>query len=81
MVRPYPWRGAKAVGKEALLAGGKILTDIADKISPDVSTGDIVSIHMTESSTNLIIKLRRSGRKRTKRASRYKAKTKRHKLT
>jgi hypothetical protein len=68
MVRPF-LRVAKAVGREALRSGGNILTDIAEKKSPDVSTRDIVSKHVTESSQNLISKLRGRGRKRTRVAS------------
>jgi hypothetical protein len=48
-VRPLLWSGAKilgkatvkALGREALRTGGRILSDIADK-TPDVSTSDII---------------------------------------
>ena len=54
-------------GLEMLLAGGKILTDIAArKSNDDVSAGDIVSKHLTESAKNLISKLRGRGRKRAR---------------
>jgi len=41
-VRPLLWRVAKAVGHETLRTGGKILTDIAENKSPEVSPKDIV---------------------------------------
>jgi hypothetical protein len=63
-VRPLLWSGAKAVGRETLRTGGKILSDIAENKSPDVSAGDIVTKHVTESAQNLIGKLRGRGRKR-----------------
>jgi hypothetical protein len=44
---------AKAVGRETLRIGGKILIYIADK-SPEVSPKYIVSKHVTESVQNLI---------------------------
>ena len=46
-VRLLVWRGAKGVGRETLRIGGKILTDIAENKSPEVSPKDIVSKHMT----------------------------------
>jgi hypothetical protein len=49
MVRPFICRGTKDVGRETLLTGGKILTDIAKNNSPDISARDIVSKHVTES--------------------------------
>jgi len=42
-VRPILWRGAKAVGRESLRTGGKILTDNAENSSPELSPKDIVS--------------------------------------
>jgi len=57
--RPIRWSGAKAVGREKLRTGGKILTDIAERSPTDTATaGDIVSKHMTESAKNLIRKMR-----------------------
>jgi hypothetical protein len=41
-VRPLLWSGAKAVGRETLRTSGKILTNMAENKSPDVSSGDIV---------------------------------------
>lgn len=79
-VRPFLWRGAKVVGREALRTGGKILTDIAENQSPDVSTRHIVSKHVTESAQNLISKLRGRGRKRKRGATLNKTITKRAKI-
>jgi hypothetical protein len=53
VVRPLLWSGAKAVGRETLRTGGRILTDIAENKSPNGSAGDIVSKHVTESARNL----------------------------
>jgi hypothetical protein len=58
------WRLAKAVVRQMLRTGGKILTDIAENRSPEVSPKDIVSKHVTESVQNLIGNLRGGGRKR-----------------
>jgi len=56
-VRPLLWSVAKAVGRETLRTGGKIVTDIAARKSiDDVSAGDIVSKYVTESAQNLISK-------------------------
>jgi hypothetical protein len=63
--RPLHWSGAKsqgkatvkALGREALRTGSRILSDIADKI-PDLSTSDIISKHVIASTQNLISKLR-----------------------
>jgi len=55
-VRPLLWSRAKALGRETLRTGGKILTDIAAR--DDVNAGDIVSKHVTEYAQNLISKLR-----------------------
>ena len=65
-VRPLLWCGAKAVGRETLRTGGKILTDIAERSPTDTTTtaGDIVSKHVTESAQKLISKLRGRGRNR-----------------
>jgi hypothetical protein len=63
-VRPLLWTWAKAVGRETLRTGGKILTDIAENKSHDVSAGDIVSKYVTESAQKLFGTLRGRGRKR-----------------
>ena len=47
-----------------LLTGGKILTDIAENKSPQLSPKDIVSKHVTKSVQILIGNLRGGGRKR-----------------
>jgi hypothetical protein len=78
MVRPFILSGAKTVGREALRAGGNILTDIAEE---KALTRDIVSKHETESAQNIISKLRGRGRKRTRAAPKNKTKTKRGKVT
>jgi hypothetical protein len=48
-VRPLLWSGAKAVGRETLRTGIKILADMAENTSPDVIAKDIVSKHVSES--------------------------------
>jgi hypothetical protein len=78
-VRPLLWSGAKAVGRETLRTGGKILSDIAVNKSPDVSAGDIVSKYVKESAQNLIGKLRGRGRKRPSSSSASASKKKRKK--
>ena len=54
--------------------GGKILTDIAENKSPELSPKDIVSKHVTESVQNLMGNLRGGGPKQTSGVSRKKAK-------
>jgi hypothetical protein len=86
-LRPILWSGAKtmgketlkALGREALRTGGKILTDIAEK-TPQTETRDIISKHVTDSTQNIIKKLRGGGRKR-KRASKLKIKSRRRSNT
>jgi hypothetical protein len=69
-VRPLLWSGTKAVGRETLRTGGKILTNIAERKPTDATTaGDIVSKHVNESAQNLISKLRGCGRKRARQAA------------
>ena len=65
-VRPLLWRGAKAVGRETLPTGGKILTDIAANRSPELIPKDILSKHMTESVQKIIGNLRGGVRKRAR---------------
>jgi hypothetical protein len=73
-LRPVFWSGAKsigretikALGREALRTGSKILTDISE--NPQAGTRDIISKHVTDTTQNIIRKLRGGGRKR-KRAS------------
>ena len=64
--RPLLWSRAKAVGRETLRTGGKILTDIAAR--DEVSAGDIISKQVTESAQTLISKLKGRGRKRAEEA-------------
>ena len=63
---PLLLRGAKAVGRETLRTGGKILTEIAGNNSPKLSPKVIVSKHLTESVQILIGTLRGGGRKRAR---------------
>ena len=56
----------RALGREALRTGRKILADIAE--NPQANTQDIVSKHVTDSTQNIIKKLRGGGvRRRQKR--------------
>jgi len=57
-----------------LRTGSKILTDIAENRSPELSPKYIVSKHVTESVQNLIGNLCGGGRKRTRGVSREMAK-------
>jgi hypothetical protein len=58
--------------------GGKILTDIPENHSPDVTTQDIISKHLSESAQNLFTRLQGRGRKRKRvTTSRAKASKKR----
>jgi len=69
-LRPIVWSGAKSMGKETLRAlgrealrtGGKILADIAE--NPQARTQDMVSKHVTDSTQNIIKKLRGGGVRR-----------------
>ena len=68
-VRPLLWSGTKALRRETLRTGGKILTDIAARKSTVVvSAGKIASKHVTDSAQNLFSKLRDRGRKRAREA-------------
>ena len=60
---PIIWSGVKALGRDSLRTGSDILTDIAHS-SPDQNPRDIVSKHVTQSTQNLIAKLRVRVRKR-----------------
>jgi hypothetical protein len=62
LVRTVLWSGVKAVGRETLRTGGKILTDIADT---DTKPRDNISKHVGESAQNLIPKLPDGESKRT----------------
>ena len=52
------------MGRETLSTGGKILCDITENKSPDLSPKDIVSKHMYEWAQNVVGNLRGGGRKR-----------------
>jgi hypothetical protein len=62
LVRPVLWGGVKAVGRESLRTGSKILSDIADT---DRKPRDIIASRVGESAQNLIRKLRGRSRKRS----------------
>jgi len=66
-VRPVLWSSAKYLGRKALRTGGKIMTEIADNPS---QTGHILSQHATETTQNIIKKLRGGDHKRKRAASR-----------
>jgi len=68
-IRPILWSGAKALGRESLRTGGKILSDIAANQSSSTpsSNRDIVARHLDASRQTLIDKL--EGRGRTRAAS------------
>ena len=64
LVRPVLWGVVKAVGRETLRTGGKILSDLADNTTTDVKPRHIFVKHFSNSAQNLIQKLRGKGRKR-----------------
>lgn len=68
-VKPILWSGAKALGRETMRTGGKILSEIAENRSPDVKARDIISKHVSESKQNLIGKLRGHGARKRKQSS------------
>ena len=63
MVHPVILSGVKAVGRETLRTGCRILTDITNNTSADVKPVDIVAKGVGESAQNLIQKPRGRGRK------------------
>ena len=65
MVKPIAIRGARSLGRESLLAGAQILTDIDEK-TPDTRVKDIVAKRLAESAQRL---LRLKGRGKRKRAA------------
>ena len=70
----------KALGREALRTGGKILTDIAD--NPETGIKEIISKHVQSTVQNLGTKMTGRGRKRKPRStSRVARKSKRTKRT
>ena len=76
-VHTFLWFGTKAVCCETLGTGVKILTDILENHSPEVSAGDIISKHVTIDVQNLIGKLPGRDRNRVRRVVKSVMKTKR----
>jgi len=74
-LKPILWSGAKSIGKETLKALGRealrtgtnIIRDIAE--NPPTQTTDIISKHVSDSTQNIINKLRGSGTRKRKRAA------------
>ena len=62
-IQTFLWLEAKDVGRETLRTGGKILIDIAENKSPEISPKCIVSKHINNSVQNLIGNVRGMGRK------------------
>ena len=60
LVRPVLWSGVKAVGRETLCTGCKILSGLSDNTSSDVKPRHIITEHVSD----LIQKLRGRGCKR-----------------
>jgi len=58
IVRPVLWSGAKFLGREAMRTSGNIMTEIAANPGRTV---DILSKHATETTQNIIKKLRGGG--------------------
>ncbi len=65
LIRPVLWRGFKAVEREAMRTGGKILSNLADNRSGDVKPRQIISKLFSDSAHNLIQEVRGNGRKRS----------------
>ena len=65
MVRPVLWSGVKAVGRETLRTGGRILSYLVDNMAEDVKPQHIIAKHVSDSAQTFIQKLRRKGRKRS----------------
>ena len=57
------WSGMKAVGRETLRTGGRILSDLADNTAGDIMPRHIIAKHVSDSAQTLIQKLRGKGRK------------------
>jgi uncharacterized protein with beta-barrel porin domain len=62
----------KSVGREALRAGTNIVHDIAQ--TPQTDPADIVGRHVSESTQNIVHKLRGGGRPRAKKRLTHKLK-------
>ena len=54
-MKPIAFRGARALGREALHAGAQNLTDIDDK-KPDARVKDIVATRLAEFAKRLLLK-------------------------
>jgi hypothetical protein len=65
-VQPVLWSSAKSLGRKALRRGGKIMTEIADNPS---QTRHILSQHATETTQDIIKRLRGGGSRKRKRAA------------
>jgi hypothetical protein len=59
----------KAVWREALRTGGKIMTDIAANKSPDIKARDIVAARLGESAQIIVRKMRGGGGRKRKRSA------------
>ena len=70
LVRPVLWSGVKAVRRETLRTGGRILSDLADNTAGDVKPQHIIAKHVSDSAQTLIQKLRGRVRKRAQPLSR-----------
>ena len=64
LVRSVLWSGVKAVGRETIRTGGRILSDLADYTAGDFKPRHIIAKHVSDSAQNLTQKLRGRGCKR-----------------
>ena len=76
-LKPILWTSAKAVGREtmrsigneAMRTGSRMLSDIADNTSTDITARDIMTKHLSALPQNILSNLRGSGRKRKRSVS------------
>ena len=88
-LKPILWTSAKAVGretmrnigKEAMRTGSRMLSDIADNTSSDITARDIMTRHLSALPQNILSNLRGSGKKRKRSVSASPRKRKRAKVT
>jgi hypothetical protein len=66
-LRPYVFSATKALGREALRKGGRILTDIAE--NPQTGVEEIISKHVQNTIQTLGSKMTGRGRKRKRRST------------
>jgi hypothetical protein len=66
-LRPYVFSASKAIGREALRTGGRILTDIAE--NPQTGVKEIISKHVQDTFQTLGSKMMGRGRKRKRRTT------------